>query len=32
MKKLGVDIKKKSNFYEINGLGLNGFDISKNKL
>ena len=29
MKKLGVDIKKKSNFYEINGLGLNGFDISK---
>ena len=30
MKKLGVKIKKKKKFYEIEGLGLNGFQI-KNK-
>ncbi len=30
IKKLGIEYKKKENFYEINGFGLNGFNIKKN--
>ena len=29
IKKLGVNFKKKKNFYEINGHGISGFDQSK---
>ncbi len=30
IKKLGIDYKKTNNYYEINGLGINGFNSSKN--
>ena len=30
IKKLGIKCKKKNNFYEIHGFGLNGFSIKKN--
>ena len=32
IKKLGIEYKKKENFYEINGFGLNGFNIKKNTI
>ena len=30
LKKLGIKFEKKKNIYEINGLGLNGFEVKKN--
>ena len=32
IKKLGIRFKKKKNAYEINGMGLNGFEIKKNTI
>ena len=32
MRSLGVKIKKKNKFYEINGVGLNGFDYKNGKI
>ena len=32
IKKLGISFKKKKNAYEINGMGLNGFEIKKNTI